>query len=384
MGSAPGAPVDGRLSEPRLSVALVCPYSLSRPGGVQGQVVGLARALVDRGHRVAVFAPTDGPHECPPGVELVVCGHSVAVAANGSSAPVSLSPVAAARALRSLRRGAFDVVHVHEPFAPGLTTALLLARKRPPMVATFHRSGPSALYRVAGRLAAPATRRMEARCAVSEAAAATASDALGGSYRIVPNAVDVVGYEAATPWPSGGRTILFLGRHEERKGLGVLLEAFAALVAGGRVPGAELWVAGDGPQTSALRAEYADLPGCRWLGVVTEEEKRRRLAAADVLCAPSLGGESFGVVLLEGMAAGALVVASDIDGYRQAAGGMAELVAPGDPGALAGALAAALTLPPDEHQDRIARARAHAAMSGMDAAAGAYEQVYRQVVAGRA
>jgi phosphatidylinositol alpha-mannosyltransferase len=252
------------------------------------------------------------------------------------------------------------------------------------MVATFHRSGPSALYRVAGRLAAPATRRMEARCAVSAAAAATASDALGGSYRIVPNAVDVTGYEAATPWPSSGRAILFLGRHEERKGLGVPLEAFAALSAGGRVPDAELWVAGDGPQTSALRTRYADLSGCRWLGVVTEEEKRRRLAAADVLCAPSLGGESFGVVLLEGMAAGALVVASDIDGYRQAAGGMAELVAPGDPGALAGALAAALTLPPDEHQDRIARARAHAAMSGMDAAAGAYEQVYRQVVAGRA
>jgi glycosyltransferase involved in cell wall biosynthesis len=125
---------------------------------------------------------------------------------------------------------------------------------------------------------------------VSEAAAATASDALGGSYRIIPNAVDVAGYRAATPWPSDGRAVLFLGRHEERKGLGVLLEAFAMLSAGGRVPDAELWVAGDGPQTSALRARYADLPGCRWLGVVTEEEKRRqqeildaRIAAADAL-----------------------------------------------------------------------------------------------------
>lgn len=345
-------------------------------------MLGLARALSGRGHRVAVFAPTDGPYEGPPGVELVVCGHSVAVAANGSSAPVSLSPVAAVRALRTVRRGAFDVVHVHEPFAPGLTTALLLTSRRPPVVATFHRSGPSALYRVAGRLAAPATRRIEARCAVSEAAAATASDALGGSYRIIPNAVDVAAYRAATPWPADGRAVLFLGRHEERKGLGVLLEAFAMLSAGGRVPDAELWVAGDGPQTSTLRARYAGLAGCRWLGVVTEEEKRRRLAGAHVLCAPSLGGESFGVVLLEGMAAGALVVASDIDGYRQAAGGMAELVPPGDPGALAAALASTLTLPPDEHRDRVARARAHAGMSGMDGAAGAYELVYRQVVAG--
>ncbi len=365
-------------------MALVCPYSLSRPGGVQGQVVGLARALTGRGHRVAVFAPLDGPVEGIRGVELVGCGRSLPVSANGSSAPVNLAPAAAARALRRLRAGGFDVVHVHEPLAPGLPTALLLARRRPPLVATFHRSGPSRAYRLAGRLAVPATRRLAARCAVSPAAAATAADAVGGTYEIVPNGVDVAAYEEAEPWPSTGPAVLFLGRHEERKGLGVLLAAFAALVEAGQVAGAELWVAGDGPETTRLRAEHGDLPGCRWLGVVGEEEKRRRLAAATVLCAPSLGGESFGVVLLEGMAAGTLVVASDIDGYRQAAGGWAELVPPGDAVALAGALAGALALDPAERRRRVAAARAHARRSGMEQVAATYEGIYRQALAGPA
>ena len=138
--------------------------------------------------------------------------------------------------------------------------------------------------------------------------------------------------------------MLFLGRHEERKGLGVLLEAFDRLRrpaggAGGRADRPILWVAGDGPQTAALRRRHPEAPDLLWLGVLTEEEKVRRLVAADVLCAPSLGGESFGMVLLEAMAARAAVVASDIDGYREAAGGHAVLVPPGDAAALAEALA---------------------------------------------
>jgi phosphatidylinositol alpha-mannosyltransferase len=184
---------------------------------------------------------------------------------------------------------------------------------------------------------------------VSEAACATAHQALGGSYELCFNGVDIGAFEGVEPWPTEGPTVLFLGRHEERKGLGVLLEAFEQLrsrltVADARTGAGSgsppvLWVAGDGPQTSDLRRRHPDAADLRWLGVLPEEEKLRRLVGARVLCAPSLGGESFGMVLLEAMAARALVVASDIPGYRDAAGGHAVLVPPGDELALATALA---------------------------------------------
>jgi len=327
-----------------LTVALVCPYSLSRPGGVQGQVIGLARSLTSRGHRAVVFTPIDDPADAPSECELVVTGHSVALPANGSLAPVTISPLAVRRGLISLRRLGPDVVHIHEPFAPGLTYGLFVTSAPPPMVATFHRSGSSPLYAALGPLTRRVARRLATRCAVSEAAATTAREALGGSYDVLFNGVDVGRYDVE-PWPTSGPTVLFLGRHEDRKGLAVLLDAWTRLLSvlpessGSPV----LWVAGDGPETSALRARFPASPSLQWLGVLDEAEKDRRLVAADVLAAPSLGGESFGMVLLEGMAAGTVVVASDIDGYRDAAGGCAVLVPPADPVALADALAAVLT-----------------------------------------
>lgn len=348
-----------------LRVALVCPYSLSRPGGVQGQVLGLARGLADRGHAVTVFAPVDGDVAPPDGVELVVTGHSTALPANGSVAPVSVSPRAARRALGELRARTPDVVHVHEPFAPGMTYALLAARGVPPIVATFHRSGGSALYTLLRPLARRMAGHLAVRTAVSEAAAATAHHALGGQYDVLFNGVEVDRFVGVAPWPTSGPTVLFLGRHEERKGLGVLLDAWRLLadagdtgsdtgsdtgVADGATDGdvdpagarsvrpPVLWLAGDGPETAALRRRSPDSETVRWLGVVDEEEKIRRLVGADVVAAPALGGESFGLVLLEGMAARAVVVASDIDGYRDAAGGRAVLVPPGDAPALATAL----------------------------------------------
>ncbi len=327
-----------------LRVALVCPYSLSRPGGVQGQVLGLARSLTARGHEVTVCAPIDRAADAPRGVAFVDAGRSSALRANGSVAPVALSPVAAGRALRALRWRAVDVVHLHEPFAPGLPYALLTAGRVPPMVGTFHRSGGSALYTVLAPLARPLARRLAVRCAVSDAAAATASGALGGTFEVLFNGVETDRYEGIDPWPTTGPTALFLGRHEERKGLGVLLDAWSGVVAAhrGNGPAPVLWVAGDGPATAALRARHPDSGSLRWLGVLDEEDKDRRLVAADVLAAPSLGGESFGLVLLEAMAARTVVVASDIDGYRQAAGGRAVLASPGDPDALATALSGVL------------------------------------------
>lgn len=417
-----------------LRVALVCPYSLSRPGGVQGQVLGLARCLVDRGHSVTVFAPVDGDVAPPEGVELVATGHSTALPANGSVAPVSVSPRAARRALRELRARTPDVVHVHEPFAPGMTYALLAARGVPPIVATFHRSGGSALYTLLRPLARRMAGHLAVRTAVSDAAAATAHHALGGRYEVLFNGVEVDRFVGVAPWPTSGPTVLFLGRHEERKGLGVLLEAWRLLADAGDTVGGTgtgsgtgsdtgsdsgvadgaadaavapagarssrppvLWLAGDGPETAALRRRSPDSESVRWLGVVDEEEKIRRLVGADVVAAPALGGESFGLVLLEGMAARAVVVASDIDGYRDAAGGRAVLVPPGDAPALATALRGVLDGSlargadgdddgDDEGSSRAAWLDAGAERAGqwsMATLAQRYEDLYRGAVVGR-
>jgi len=319
-------------------VALVCPYSLTVPGGVQGQVLGLARALESLHHHAVVLAPAEGPVETPgPGSEVIVLGRSLPVRANGSVAPVSLGPFAAARAVRSIRQAGVDVVHLHEPLAPGAGYACLL-RCPQPIIGTFHRSGASTGYRLLGPLARWAADRLDVRCAVSPEAMTTAADALGGTYEIVGNGVELDRFSAATPCATDGPTVLFVGRHERRKGLGVLLDAF------GRVDDtrATLWVVGHGPETDTLRARASADARVVWLGRVDDGELASRLRGADVLCAPSLGGESFGMVLLEAMATRTAVIASDIPGYASVAGTHALLVAPGDVPGLADALSRAL------------------------------------------
>ena len=378
----PEAPADGTTR-----VALICPYSLSRPGGVQGQVLGLARSLGRRGDEVTVFAPVDRAEDAPDDVAFVATGHSVSVRANGSVAPVSLSPRDALSALRSVRAFDPDVVHIHEPFAPGLTYALLTSRHLPPMVGTFHRSGSSRLYTLASPLTRPLARRLAVRCAVSEAALATAASALGGSFEVLFNGIETDRFDGVDPWPTDGPTALFLGRHEGRKGLSVLLDAWERVVRDGKGPEAPvLWVAGDGPDTDALRRRYPESAALRWLGVVTEEEKIRRLVAADVLAAPALGGESFGLVLPEAMAARTVVVASDIDGYRDVAGGHAVLVPPGDPSALAAALSGVLSGDlaggPAGRGAWLTAGVERAGQWSMDALATRYEERYRRAMVG--
>lgn len=314
-----------------MRIAQVCPYSLSYPGGVQSQVVGLARALRSRGHLVRVIAPVDHPvHEAG----VVSVGSSVSLPANGSRAPVAPWPWSAATSLRALAGGGFDLVHVHEPLVPGPSLAALLASEAP-VVGTFHRSGRSLAYTALAPVASLAARRLAVRCAVSEEAAATAAEALPGSYEVLFNGVDVDRFSAARPWPREGPTVVFVGRHEARKGLAVLLKAWEAMPAGTRC-----WVVGEGPETGRLKGAFAGRRGLEWVGAVEDAERASRLAGADVACLPSLRGESFGLVLLEAMAAGTPVVASDLPGYRGAAGhqGAALLVAPGDPGALGAAL----------------------------------------------
>ncbi|MGH9066711.1 MAG: glycosyltransferase family 4 protein [Acidimicrobiales bacterium] len=319
-----------------MRVAQVCPYSLSVPGGVQSQVLGLARALRSLGHEARVLAPCDS---APPDESVIPLGSSVPLASNGSVAPVAPDPACVSRTLWALAGERFDVVHLHEPMVPGPTLAALLVSDLP-IVGTFHRNGPSRVYWVLRPLAPWASRRLDLRCAVSADAATTARAALGGNYTVVPNGVEIARFAKAAPWPTKGPTVVFVGRHEPRKGLEVLIEAFSRLP-----PDTHLWVVGNGPQSTALRRATAGQERIEWLGRVSEEEKASRLKGADVYAAPSIHGESFGVVLLEAMAAGTPVVATDLPGYRMVArnGADAILVRPGDASDLTAALASVLT-----------------------------------------
>ncbi len=345
---------------------MVCPYDPSVPGGVQAQVLALAVALHKRGLDLTVVAPgayrgvalrdfIAPARDNDPGYRLVGIGRSVSIATNGSRAPVAPGPVAMSRTVRVLRAEHPDVVHVHEPLAPGASLGAVMGGPRP-VVATFHRSDSDLLYRCAGRILRPVIGRIHSAVAVSDAARDTAVAVLGSRVAhigLVPNGIDLGPYlrqscDAGTPrttMAAGRRLqVLFIGRHEERKGLRVLLDAFDHL--GTTDPSSasscRLVVIGQGPQTGELRERSGDRDDIEWRGAVDDAEKSRLLACSDVFVAPSLRGESFGVVLLEAMAAGVAVIASDIPGYRLVAAEGAELVPPGDVPALAAALSALL------------------------------------------
>ena len=294
-----------------MRVSVLCPYSLSTPGGVQVQVLGLARALRELGHDARVIAPCDGP---PPEPGIVTVGSSAGFRSNGSISPVAAGREVTRRTLDAIHAFGPDVLHLQEPMVPGPTVAALLGSDVP-SVGTFHASSAQGInwYRFFGRPVRTASRQLSVRTAVSEEARESAEQVIGGHFWVVPNGVEAERYAKADPWPTDGvPVILYVGRHEPRKGLGVLLEAFAGLDRD-----AVLWIVGEGPETEALRAR--DIPHVEWLGTIPEAEKASRLRAATVFCAPSLRQESFGIVLLEAMAAGAAVVASDIPGYRNVA-----------------------------------------------------------------
>jgi len=314
---------------------MICPYSLTVPGGVQGQVLALARTLRQMGHQVRVLGPCDGP---PPDAGVTPLGASLPIGANGSVAPIAPDVSAQLRTIRALRDEAFDLVHLHEPLCPGPThTALLF--KTAPLIGTFHAAGTSAAYRYFRPLTTRGARKLDLRCAVSEDAKDMAESHLGGTYELVFNGVEVEQFAKAAPTPTDRPTILFCGRHEERKGLAVLLDAMSELPRALR-----LWIASDGPETEMLKQRVAGDTRIEWLGRISEDEKASRMRGADVFCAPSLHGESFGVVLLEAMAAETAVVASDLPGYTNVArGGRDALLVPtGDPSALAGAITSVL------------------------------------------
>ena len=317
-----------------MKVLLVCPYSWATPGGVGAHVANLAAAMRTRGHEVRIVAPDAAD---APGVISV--GRSIPIPYNGSIARLAFGPRVALRVRVVIRRFRPDVIHVHEPFAPSVGLATLFATRRP-VVATFHASAPrSRAYRVASPALRPLYRRLAGRIAVSDEARRTVEEALGDGLRVIPNGVDWGRFAALAP--PHDATVLFIGRFEPRKGARVLIDALPALKE--RCPAATLIMVGEGSERraceEAVPAEFRE--DVTFVGRVEPWELADTMGHAAVVAVPSLGGESFGIVLLEGMAAGRPVVASDIPGYaavvRDGVDGV--LVPPGDSGALAGALA---------------------------------------------
>jgi phosphatidylinositol alpha-mannosyltransferase len=329
-----------------MKIGVVCPYSLGTPGGVQNHVRDLAEALLARGHEVSVLAPVDDDHAPP---YVVSAGHAVGVPYNGSVARVTFGPRTAARVRTWLAEGHFDVVHVHEPTTPSASIIALWSGDGP-FVATFHTwQVRSRAMSAAAGLLRPALEKIDARIAVSENARSMMVQHIGGEAVVIPNGLYTARFNgrARPEWRGAEGTISFLGRMDEpRKGLGVLLAAVPRLVS--ERPGLRVLVAGTGQAEEARRS----LPSsCRdnvlFLGAIDDVARADMLAGSDVYVAPNLGGESFGIVLLEAMASGAPVLASDLASFRQVLddGRLGELFEPGNAEALAAAASRLLAVP---------------------------------------
>jgi phosphatidyl-myo-inositol alpha-mannosyltransferase len=301
-----------------MRVGLVCPYTWDVPGGVQEHIMGLAEALIGLGHQVSVISPADDDAPLPGYV--VPAGRAVPVPYNGSVARLAFGFLSASRVKRWLKEGGFDVLHVHEPAAPSLSLLACWVADGP-IVATVHTAIPrSRAMHAAEPILQSALENISGRIAVSEAARTTLVEHFGGDAVLIPNGVSVRKFEKADPlpgWPGPGGALGFVGRMDEpRKGFAILLRAFEMLAA--QRPGLRLLVAGHGDAHEALgRIPAALRDRIVVLGQVSDADKVRVYHSVDVFCAPNTGGESFGIVLAEAMAAGAPIVASDLDAFRQ-------------------------------------------------------------------
>ncbi|MGN6242690.1 MAG: glycosyltransferase family 4 protein [Motilibacteraceae bacterium] len=366
-----------------MKVGIVCPYSWDVPGGVQFHVRDLAEHLTGLGHQVSVLAPADEDSDVPSYV--VPAGRAVPVPYNGSVARVNIGPISAARVRRWLADGRFDVLHLHEPATPSLSLLALWASSGP-VVATFHTSNLRSKAMVAAYpILYPALEKISARIAVSEDARRTLVEHLGGDAVLIPNGVFVDRFAAAPPrpeWRGEQGTVGFIGRMAEpRKGLPVLIEAMERVLA--QRPGVRLLVAGSGdPDEAMAAASPAVRAATTYLGQVSEADKAALLRTVDAYVAPNLGGESFGIILVEAMAAGAPVVASRLDAFRRVLedGRCGVLFDTGDPAALAAALLPVLA---DEGERERLRAASASAVVRYDwpAVAAQVVAVYETVLA---
>lgn len=368
-----------------LRILQVSPYSWDVPGGVQVHVRELSRHLRGLGHEVHILAPgrRTGRRE---GAQIV--GRAVPVRGNGSVARISFGPRVSRAVGRAFREFQPDLLHVHEPLVPSVSMHAVL-QADVPVVATFHsnvgRERVSSLwFRLAAPMVRPVWNRISRRIAVSEAARRSVSSRMGeGHLVIVPNGVDVGRFAGAQPAPlPAGRHLLFVGRLEERKGFPVAVRAFARLAVAYR--DLRLLVVGEGSERGAVDSLPPDVHArVDMLGRLEDDRLAAYLRSADVYLGPATGGESFGIVLAEAMAAGLPIVASDIDGYRDVArnGIEAVLVPPGDPDALAAAVRSVLD------DARLAASlgeagRRRAGAFDWDVVAGRLVAIYRDALAG--
>ncbi|MBQ0977089.1 MULTISPECIES: glycosyltransferase family 4 protein [Micromonospora] len=336
-----------------MRIGIVCPYSFDVPGGVQNHVMDLAEALIALGHEVSVLAPADEDSPLP--AYVVSAGRAMPLPYNGSVARIAFGPVSTARVRRWITNGDFDVLHVHEPLTLSLSLLAVLSA-RGPVVATFHTAMTrSRVLAAAQGVLQIVLERITARIAVSALARKVQVEHMDGGAVEIPNGVAVAKFADVEPlpgWPGEcapgtGGTLGFLGRFTEaRKGFPVLRDAFVALAA--TRPGLRLLVAGPGAPDDLYDQFPPDLhERVTFLGLVTEPDKARMLRSVHLYVAPNTGGESFGMILTEALAAGTTVVASDLDAFRRVLdGGRAGRLFPtGDPAGLRDALAELLDDP---------------------------------------
>ncbi|SJN39191.1 glycosyltransferase family 4 protein [Luteococcus japonicus] len=346
-----------------LRVGLVCPYSFARAGGVQNHVLGLAGWLRSQGHSVSILAPGRPTAAMLHGAGLgatdfTSAGPAIPVSYNGSVARINFGPAAALRVRDWLKHGHFDLVHVHEPMTPSISL-LALGRARVPLVATFHTATPgSRTMGLAYQLLPQAAERIDRSIAVSRTAARVAEAHGGPRSTVIGNAISVREHplaECTARWRAGDHPrVTFVGRYDEpRKGLTVLLDALP--VVRRRHPDLRVQVVGAG---TARRTA-----GVQFTGPLDDRGRNEALATSDAYVAPHTGRESFGIVLLEALASGAPVVASDLPAFREVVsdehGPVADLFRPGDPQALAEALLTSLARPRGQWERR-GRRRAEA------------------------
>jgi phosphatidylinositol alpha-mannosyltransferase len=337
-----------------VKIGLVSPYVYPLPGGVTQHVRYLYENLRLRGHDVRILTSSHGLQRASEG-DVIRLGKGFSMPANGSVGTVTLSFRYISQVREVLERERFDVLHFHEPFVPFLSL-VILRESQSVNVATFHAYGGwSPAYEFGSRALGGYAERLHGRIAVSAAARHFIDRYFPGDYKVIPNGVDTDRFRRAVPvarWQDGTRNILFVGRFEPRKGVLDLLKAYRIL----RKTGCEcrLLLVGGGPQEREARRYVATrrLRGVEFLGRVSDDEKAQLFRTADVYVSPATGRESFGIVLLEAMAAGAPIVASDIHGYKGVVrrGREALLVPPREPKQIALSVARLLRDPDLAHE----------------------------------
>lgn len=298
----------------RKKIGIVCPYGWDTPGGVQAHVADLASYLISQGHSVSVLAPVTHDENLPE--YLVSAGKPIAIPYNGAVARILFGPIAFARVRQWISQGDFDLIHLHEPAIPSISLLACFAAEGP-MVGTFHASAKrqKAIFAI-GPILEPVIEKLTARIAVSEAARETLTEHLETDAVVVPNGIYARRLATGKVDPRwGGNTIGFIGRFQEpRKGLSILVESLPLIIK--QNPDIRVLVAGPGDSEEFIKEVPLNLHHrFEFLGRITEEEKADFLHSIGVYVAPNTGGESFGIILAEALAAGAAVVASDIPAF---------------------------------------------------------------------